>query len=302
MKKERAIPMKKLIVCVFLLSLLACASALGEVDPEPGTKLRVVNCDEYITLREAPDTSAAALARLPLGAEAIALGDESNGFVRVAWRGQPGWALESYLTTVKEKGGAVELTDAQRYNLNLFLSNFTEQGFCRIEGGYSYDWADPAQLIRFAIDHCWFNRQSKLEWGDYFNGNNVRLPEDQVAPIVTKYFGLTVKASHEPPYIDYRNGYYYWEETGGHTSDGFASLSRVEKLDDYRYRVWFYIYGGGETWSNEVCYYTPEQAKNAYPVYGAELEGCAVVYTGQGGLDDRSDWALTRYAVNYDIW
>ena len=185
--------MKRLFCCV--LALLLCAagmSALAETDAGIGSKLRVVNCEEYITLREEPDTSAAALARIPLKGEAVSLGDRSNGFVRVGWKGQSGWALEKYLRDVEESGTAVSLTSQQRYNLNLFLSNFTEVGFCRREGAYSDAWADPVQLTDFAVDHCWFNRQNRLEWGEYFNYNNVRLPEEQIAPIVKKYFGTVV--------------------------------------------------------------------------------------------------------------
>ena len=290
--------MKKLLACVLALALMCAAEAMAEI----GAQLIVVNCNEYITLREEPSTKAAALDRIPLRSEAVSLGDRVNGFVRVAWKGQKGWALERYLQAVSESGAPVELTREQRYNLNLFISNFTETGFCQTEGGYSDDWPDPVQLTDFAVEHCWFNRKNRLEWGDYFNYNNTRLPEEQIAPVVKKYFGLSIKASHNPLYMDYRDGWYYWQETGGHISAGFASLGSVEKLDGHRYRVWFGIYGGGENWNNDVCYYTPAQASAAYPVNGVRPFGCAVIHTGQSGLNDRSGWTMTRYAVNCDTW
>jgi len=290
--------MKKWIVC--LLAILLCgASALAEA--AIGTQLKVVNCNEYITLREEPDTTAAELARMPLNQTAIALGVEENGFVRVGYQGQAGWALAKYLSGELEFASRVEVTDAQRYNLNLFLSNFTEADFCRWEGAYVDSWKNTAQLTDFALEHCWFNRQDRLEWGEYFNGNNVRCPESQVAPIVEKYFGRTISPSHTVDYIDYKNGYYYWEETGGHTSGGFACLDQVELLGEGRYRVGFHIYAGAENWTNDACRYTPSQAQSAYPSYdGWYREGFAVIDVGRGSLDDRSTWALTRYAVNYD--
>ena len=131
----------------------------------------------------------------------------------------------------------------------------------------------PALLTRFAIDHCWFNRQNRLEWGEYFNYNNVRLPKSQIAPIVKKYFDLDISPSHDPPYMDYKNGYYYWQETGGHTNDGFACLDRVEALGWNRYSVWFNIYGMGEAWTNDMCYYTQAQARSIYPVASALCVG-----------------------------
>ena len=296
--------MKRLLVCLLILAL-AGASALAETDIQIGTWLRVVNCQEYITLREEPDTKATALDRIPLGAEAISLDGRENGFVRVTWNGQKGWALERYLKSDSEYGAPVEPTRDQRYNLNLFLSNFTEAGFCWNEGGYDESSANAAQLTEFALEHCWFNRQDALDWGDYFDYNNVRLSEDQISPVIRKYFGLSMKASHKLTYTDYRDGWYYWQETGGHTSGGFACARVVERLDGRRYRVWFGIYGAGESWDNDACYYTPEQALRAYTRYDGSDRvpfGCAVIDTGDSGLNDRSDWTMERYAVNYDVW
>ena len=71
-------------------------------------------------------------------------------------------------------------------------------------------------------------------------------------------------------YLHYKNGYYYWEETGGHTDEGFACLTLVEKLDKRRYSVWFEIYGMGENWDNDVCYYTTAEALPRMIEYGLE--------------------------------
>ncbi len=290
--------MKKLIACVLALVLLCAATALGEI----GDRLSVANCNEYITLREEPSTSAASLAKLPLGAKVDEVGWAGNGFVKVSYRGQTGYALASYLSVNQTyRGSEVNLSQAQRYNVNLFLSNFTETGFVWPSGCYDKSWVNRALLTRFAIDHCWFNRQNRLEWGEYFNDNNVRLPKSQIAPIVQKYFGVDIEPSEHPDYMDYRDGYYYWQETGGHTNDGFACLKRVEALGGSRYSVWFNIYGMGEGWTNDVCYYTQEQARKAYPVAGTEFAARAVIDTGSTGLGDRSGWSLERFTVDRDF-
>lgn len=286
--------MKKLIACMLALALLSMPAALAQI----GDRLRVVNCNEYITLREEPSTSAASLAHIPLGAEVDEIGWAGDGFLRVCYRGQTGYALSKYLKTTSEYGGkAINPTAGQRYNINLFLSNFTEQGFLWRGGCYDVSYIDRDLLTLFAVEHCWFNRQNRLEWGDYFNGNNVRLPESQIAPVVEKFFGVEIAPSHEPPYIDYKKGYYYWEETGGHVSDGFACLYNVESLGGGRYCVWFEIYGGGENWDNDVCYLTVDEAEAAYRGYGDAPYGRAVIDTGGAGLDDRSGWRVVRYAV-----
>lgn len=290
--------MKKLLICLLTLALLSAPVALADI----GTRLRVTDCDEYITLREAPSTSAPALARMPLGARVDELYGAENGFTRVCYRGKTGYALSKYLTEVDNyEGRTVDPTDQQRYNINLFLSNFTEAGFMWRAGCYDEGFEDAAALTDFAIDHCWFNRPDSLEWGEYFNDNNVRLAEDQIAPIVKKYFGLSrFTPDHSPEYIDYRKGYYYWLETGGHTKDGFACLHNVEKLGGGRYAVRFYIFGMGESWSNDVCNYMTWEAEEAYPPYGFMPFGRAVIDVGSGDLNDRSDWRLVRYAVTYE--
>ena len=208
-------------------------------------------------------------------------------------------ALLLALALIGAVGASAESLKAkQRYNLNLFLSNFTEQGFCWREGEYfDIDDFDTAMMTEFAVDHCWFNRQNRLEWGDYFNGNNVRLPESQIEPIVKKYFGVSISPNHYLNYIDYKNGYYYWEETGGHTNDGFACLYDYENLGNGYFRVYFDVFGAGERWDNDVCYYTTSQARKAYPPYGDTTSGYAVINTGKTGLNDRSGWSLDTYAL-----
>lgn len=290
--------MKRIMTCVLILALLCATPALADI----GDRLKVVDCNEYITLREEPYTSAASLAHIPLGAAVDEIQWAENGFLCVSYRGKTGYALSKYLSTKSTyEGSTIEPTSQQRYNINLFLSNFTEAGFLWRYGCYDESYIDEGALTRFAIDHCWFNRQNKLEWGDYFDGNNVRLPESQIAPVVKKYFGVNISPSHEPPYMDYKKGYYYWQETGGHTDDGFACLYNVESLGGGRYCVWFNIFGAGENWDNDVCYYKTYEAESAYPRYGDTApHGRAIIDVGSSGLNDRSDWSLARYVVTCD--
>ena len=209
------------------------------------------------------------------------------------------FAMMLVLTLICGAGASAEtLTSKQRYNINLFLSNFTEvrfEYFDKMDDGY-----DTAALTEFAIGHCWFNRQNRLEWGEYFNYNNVRLPEDQISPIVKKYFGFGIKPNHNLEFIDYKNGYYYWEETGGHTSDGFACLTSVSYWGEDMYEVYFDIYGAGEYWENDVCYLYPSEARQRYP-YSADYHatGRAVIDTNGNGLNDRDGWTLVQYTM-YD--
>ena len=60
--------------------------------------LRVVNCNEWISLRTAPDTSASTITRIPLGESARYISEAGNGFYQVSYNGQVGYALAEYFT------------------------------------------------------------------------------------------------------------------------------------------------------------------------------------------------------------
>jgi uncharacterized protein YgiM (DUF1202 family) len=57
----------------------------------------VVKCNEWITLRSAPSTSADEVLRIPLGARLICYGDAGNGFIKVEYKGRYGYVLKEYV-------------------------------------------------------------------------------------------------------------------------------------------------------------------------------------------------------------
>lgn len=61
----------------------------------------VVNCNEWISLRKSPSTSATRLKEIPLGAACSFIEEASNGFYKVIYNGTTGYALAQYLTTDK---------------------------------------------------------------------------------------------------------------------------------------------------------------------------------------------------------
>ena len=59
----------------------------------------VVNCRESITLRTAPNTKAAGIRQIPLGAVVSYIETAENGFYKVTYLSDTGYALASYLAT-----------------------------------------------------------------------------------------------------------------------------------------------------------------------------------------------------------
>lgn len=192
----------------------------------------------------------------------------------------PVWALAG--------GQSVGVTAQERYNINLFLSNFSEQGMTHYDKARTTD----AQLVDFAILHTWFNRKDRVEWGEW-GEDTCRIRDVHTAEIVKKYFGREL-TSLAPTKMPYRDGWYYLQEPGGPIGMGFACLSQVEALGEGRYGVYFGLYGGWENWTNEDCGLRPEQAAAKYS--GSPMgQGCAVIDVGAGTLADRGTWALERY-------
>ena len=66
---------------------------------EQGPNMRVVNCNEFVSLRQARSTSSARLAKVPLGALVLAFPEagEKNGFISCVYHDQEGFILSKYL-------------------------------------------------------------------------------------------------------------------------------------------------------------------------------------------------------------
>lgn len=70
---------------------------------EQGPNMRVVNCKEYVSLREARSTSSKRLAKVPLGALVLAFPEygAENGFISCVYQDQEGFILAQYLAPVE---------------------------------------------------------------------------------------------------------------------------------------------------------------------------------------------------------
>lgn len=106
-----------------LLLLCSCAGARtqpapAEQAPEQPEQMELLellpqtwyaNCDEYINLRAAPNTSAGSMAQIPSGAEFTLLAWQDR-FAWVEYEGQRGWVLTSYIKPSVEADQAAGLS------------------------------------------------------------------------------------------------------------------------------------------------------------------------------------------------
>ncbi len=273
---------------LFGLFILLFALGAGAEGFEVGRLARVVNCKEFITLREEPQRRGWKLRELPLSQIVLTTGDSENGFEEVFSMGEIGWALSEYLEPVPEAGEPIALETAARMNLNIFLTVFTRVGF----SAYLAGEGSEGQLMDFAIDYIVFYHPERLETGEW-GDDNTRLSAEGLPEIAERYFGVRPINPGASRMI-YRNGMFYWQETGGMLPMGFALTQQAEDLGGGRLGVSFEVYGAGEDWEPEgVCLLSSKQAAAAFP-YGGRGRGYAVIRTA--GSDNPEDWILERYA------
>ncbi len=301
--------MKK-ILCLVMVLLMLMGGAFAERGLMLGDMLEVVNCNEFVTLRAEPSTKAEALARIPLGGQARWLNVCTDDFTRVLYEGEVGYVLSKYLEPMETAAIAYEDIDEpapgseEYYNINLFLSNFTEQWFCAPAGYCTSETLADTELVQFAIEHIWFNRQELIEDGEFGEEYNVRLSDQYIPAVCEKYFGA-VPETLNPLYQDYIDGFYYWTETGGHISSGFAVLQDVRRAGKDKYRVDFAVYGDGYGWDESVCALSETEIAGLHPEYLSPnmSRGFAVINVGpDGSLADRSTWTRESYLIANSDW
>lgn len=88
----------------------------------------VVNCNNWISLRKSPSTSATRLKEIPLGASCSFIEEASNGFYKVIYNGTTGYALAQYLTTDKSAvaTSSAPSTQSERSQGTLWVVNCDE--------------------------------------------------------------------------------------------------------------------------------------------------------------------------------
>lgn len=183
------------------------------------------------------------------------------------------------------------VSDEARYSVNVFLSNFSEQGITAFDSAAASD----AQLAEFAARHIRINRSRYVEASDKA-GYNARVSDAYIPDVAEQYTGRRPQ-SLAPEKLTYENGYYYFSE-GAPVDIGFVSMSSAEELAGGVFGVYFGCYGAGWGWTNEDCRLRPEQAAVKYWDAGAPFAGYAVISTGTAALGgDHSGWRLISWRV-----
>lgn len=185
----------------------------------------------------------------------------------------------------------VELTEQGRYEINIFLSNFSEQQFWGMESGVfrSAD-GDPAAILFFTwnnLNYNTYDAETIQRDGVYYLG----FPMETVSARAERFFGRGLSAADvEAAGGDFRmiDGLVCRPEAWGDTYEDMTVADAMYDLGNGTMRVEFTVYNPtDDAWMDEVTsagginvksiyYFTPEQAvESGYFV--PHIKGTALV-------------------------
>lgn len=168
-----------------------------------------------------------------------------------------------------------KFTSNQQKEINIFLSNFSEQFFDTFDNN-NYD---AAQLIDFAISYNRINNTNNM--------NNYSISANVIAQNIKRFFGIDInhKSTKENTYFD---GKYEWEPASGEANSIISIVNEMYDKGNGTYLVKFKVYSMVDyqqenAQPSKFYPYTPQQAQKS-----TELEfnydGSATIksYTNNG--------------------
>ena len=153
-----------------------------------------------------------------------------------------------------EEAEPVSLTAQQQYEANIFLSNFSEQGFCEY-GAESFDAAEASDAQLFAFAHLWAKINRRAAIG--YSGSYETMSLDAVNSIVNRYIwregllqpaeGTNYSAELGMGHYDwdrcwYSGGYFYYPAADGESFNRFTVVEEAERYPDGRCLLRFTVY------------------------------------------------------------
>ena len=231
--------MKKALLFALALTFLTRGTAGAEPDMLVGSMALILPINGTVYLLAEPSDASVKLCEIPVGAEVTILAEAGETYTCVNWDGQKGYVASFVLNYVVSLGGLSirgMITDAQRENLNRFLTAFTQTRFADLSAGAFYltDESDPL-LAAFAVLRIQFDAPNEIEVGEYADGADARAPETILASIIKRFFGVA------PEGLGSSDGYCYWQKSGDEIQGGAAVLTNILDMGGGKYDLYFDI-------------------------------------------------------------
>ena len=184
------------------------------------------------------------------------------------------------------------------YRINVFLSNFSEQGFGSLDSNDSY------ALVKFAYLHNFINNFEVLS----YDSGSYLMQTDTTDNTLMRFFGHTVAHdSHSKTFpggytdtIDYGVYGYYFPAGGGEFYGYLSIANSMYKNSDGSYTVFFDVYAvDWDTYNNygissDYYYMTSSEAANAWAL--------EYRYSGTAQVCDYDGGSFQSYQLlSYDV-
>ena len=173
--------MKRIITLVFTLLFLLPTLALAD-------NMMVVNCDEWVSLRETPSTSAKRLMKVPLDAVVTDCEWTDSSFTRCTYEGVTGYILDKYLEPIEANEPDDALLDTWVHGMNVYaLRNYEGDGERLTVVCYG---ADGGEMWRFDTGVA---DVTELDATDAFIGGTAEDPRGMVFNAREGLYSLDIK-------------------------------------------------------------------------------------------------------------
>lgn len=295
--------MKRRIAALLALIWALSGLALAE-DGWPGASLgrmRVVNCEEWVSLRASPDTSAEALARVPLNMWVSKCAPAEGDFISCEYNDGSA-VLRGYIVASYLKGADFALRTASEGAQGTVIRTSTSEFG---EGAWTFSDAAGAHELRCARDYgddgerlyvsC-FDADGGFVWGlftesvtaseldhtDAYLGGTADAP---LALVHNTDLGLVA--------IDMATGSARWTVGAGEVDLG-ASQTQVVDEDGTLYVGGYYGPSPVAISANGEVLWQSDAGENAVWLYGLRIEGDALV----GDYEAPDDESYTRVAFD----
>lgn len=196
------------------------------------------------------------------------------------------------------QGQSISLNSKLQYDMNIFLSNFSESGITSFT-----DRPSVEDLAMFSEFYNFFNRYDKtVVFGEYFkNGvfiGNYRIKEEYGISAIKKFFGITVEPGFAEGCYNYYDGYFYGHFTGAHYTEGFSIVHDLKYIGGDIYEAEFKIFESGGV---DAPYYssTLEEVEGMLGREDIYLRraGSGIARIKVGNINDRTTYLLDEYYV-----
>ena len=190
------------------------------------------------------------------------------------------------------------LSEDERYGYNLFLSNFSEQGF----GNYpaTDTQKETIQLIRFAFTYNNINAYDRIVVMHDDTNYYYAIETGYVDSTLQYFFGKTLQHPAENQIIAdgiiYYDGYYLFPASDGEYYGYLSIINGLYLNEDNTYSVSFSVYA-----ISVDAYYSGESLYAYYAMNAEQASQCTELsycYSGEAVFDVQSSYHLLSYTRN----